>query len=255
MNPSDRDRLLLEFLDGTASPSDRSHVEAMLAANAEWRSRRAELAGLLQQLTQVERALPPSDLRDRVLEGIRRVERGHRTMAGQKSRGSWLSWLMHLGPRPRVLVAASFALGLVLGTVAMGPALHALKGDLAVLGTMGGATAPVKLVQGDARILAWSDRADAGCRVTVEISLPAGASAEISDPQGHWVPVGLRRQTGVVGGLEVEGRRAIWSGSTRGRFLVDFTGSPQASSTLELLLTTAAGSSRALLPVTAGPIP
>src|SRR6185436_4861199 len=122
MNPSDRDRLLLGFLDGTASPSDRSHVEAMLAANAEWRSRRAELAGLLQQLTQVERALPPSDLRDRVLEGIRRVERGHRTMAGQKSRGSWLSWLMHLGPRPRVLVAASFALGLVLGTVAMGPA-------------------------------------------------------------------------------------------------------------------------------------
>ena len=255
MNHSDRDRLLLEYLDGTASPSDRSHVEAMLAASAEWRSRHAELAGLLAEITHVERALPPSDLRDRVLEGIRRVERGHRTMAGQKRRGSWTSWLMHLGPRPRVLVAASFALGLVLGTVAMGPALHALKGDLAVLGTMGGAAAPGKLVQGDARMIARSNRVDTRCRVNVEVSIPAGATAEISDPQGHWVPVGLRRQTGAAGGLEVEGRRAIWSGATRGRFLVDFTGVPQASSTLELILTTTAGSSRALLPVTVGPTP
>lgn len=250
MNASERNRLLLEFLDGTASPSDRSKVEAMLESSAEWRSRRAALAGLFEELARVERATPPADLRDRVLEGIHRVERGRR-VAEAKSRTNWIFWLTHLGPRPRVLVAASFAFGLVLGVVAMGPALHALRGDLGVLGTMGGATAtPVKLSQGEARISAWTGHGDRGPSVTVEVALPEGATAEIADPAGVWTPVGLHRPAGAAGGLLIDGSRAVWSGPTRGRFLVDFTGRPGSSSPLELILTTATGSSRAVLPVT-----
>ena len=255
MNSPDRDHLLLEFLDGTASPSDRSKVEAMLESSAEWRERYTALAGLFHELARVERATPPADLRDRVLEGIGRVERGRRA-AEAKSRTNWVYWLTHLGPRPRVLVAASFAFGLVLGVVAMGPALHALRGDLGVLGTMGGApAAPVKLSTGNARIFAWAGRNDQGLTVTVEVSLPEGSTAEIIDPAGAWTPVGLHRQTGSAGGLQVEGRRATWSGPTRGRFVVDFTGTPGPSSSLELTLTTAAGSSRAVLPVGGGPNP
>ena len=132
----------------------------------------------------------------------------------------------------------------------MGPALHALRGDLGVLGTMGGAIAPVKLSRGDARIQAWTGHGERGLSVTVEIWLPEGATAEIADPAGGWTPVGLQRQTGSAGGLQVEGRRAFWSGPTRGRFLVDFTGRPGSSSPLELTLTTATGSSRVDLPVT-----
>lgn len=250
MNDFDRDRLLLEFLDGTASPSDRTNVEARLASSAEWRARRDALAGLFEELARVERAVPPADLRDRVLEGIRNVERGRRTAAEVKRRVDGFSWLMHLGPRPRVLVAASFTLGLVLGTVAMGPALRALRGDLGVLGSMGAAAAPARLSRGDARIVAWAGHADAGARVTVEVSLPEGATAEIADPSGRWTPVGLRRQTGTAAGLEVESRRAIWSGPARGRSVVDFSGLPGASSALELTLTTSTGSSHAVLPVT-----
>ena len=255
MNTPDRDRLLLEFLDGTASPSDRSKVEAMLESSAEWRARHAALAGLFQELARVERATAPADLRDRVLEGIGRVERGRRA-AEAKSRTNWVYWLTHLGPRPRVLVAASFAFGLVLGVGAMGPALHALRGDLGVLGTMGGAPAtPVKLSLGNARIFASAGRDDRGLSVTVEISLPEGATAEITDPAGTWTPVGLRRQAGTAGGLEVEGPRATWSGPTRGRFVVDFTGTPGPSSSLVLTLTTVTGSTRAVLPVGGGPNP
>ncbi len=248
MTTSEQDRLLLEFLDGTASPSDRSTVEAMLGSSAAWRTRQAELAGLFQELARVERALPPADLRDRVLDGIRRAEH-ERNATEKKSRVGWISWLTHLGPRPRVLVAASFTLGLVLGAVAMGPGLHALRGDLGVLGSMGGASAPLRLSRGGARIVAWAGRGDAGTRVTVEVVLPEGATAEILDPTGSSTPVALRRQAGSTGGFEVEGGRALWTGPAGGRSVVDFAGRPGASSTLDLILTTSTGRSHAVLPV------
>lgn len=254
MNTSERDRLLLEFLDGTASPSDRSTVEAMLSSSPEWRSRHSELAGLFQELARVERALPPADLRDRVLDGIRRAGR-ERSATEVKSRGGWISWLTHLGPRPRVLVAASFTLGLVLGAVAMGPGLHALRGDLGVIGSMGVASTPVRLARSDARIVAWVGQADAGSRVTVEVVLPEGATAEILDPTGSSTPVALRRQSGTAGGLEVQGGRAIWTGPATGRSVVDFAGRPGASSALDLILTTSTGSSHAVLPVTGSAAP
>ena len=253
MNTSDRDQLLLEYLDGTASPPDRARVEALLASDLEWRERHAELSGLFQELGRVERVAPPADLRDRVLEGIGRWERGRRRAAEARSSGSWISWLTHLGPRPRVLVAASFAAGLVLGAVGMGPALHAFRGDPGVLGTMGGAAAPVKLSQGEARVTAWPG--STGSTVTVEVSLPDGATAEIADPAGLWTPMRLESQAGSTSGLHLDGGRAIWSGPSRGRSVVDFSGHPGASSRLELTLTTSTGSAHAVLPVTGASTP
>jgi hypothetical protein len=73
----EHERLLQEYVGGTASAREIAQVEAWLATSAEGRERRQQLETLFLALAGVPRETPPDSLRDGVLREIRQRREGH----------------------------------------------------------------------------------------------------------------------------------------------------------------------------------
>lgn len=65
------DELLQRVLDGDATPAERAHLEAHLAADPEARNRREEMGRVFQALEGARLEDPPAGLRDDVLRAVR----------------------------------------------------------------------------------------------------------------------------------------------------------------------------------------
>lgn len=260
MNANDRDRLLLEYLDDTITPSDRAVVEAALAADATWRARHGELASVFQRLARLEPADPPADLRDRVIAEIRSRQAAIASPARTARASSAFGGLSLLGHRPRLVIGFTFAAGLAIGALAMLPARHALTplttGDPGMLGAMGGApdtNAPVIVQLPDARMTGYAEPVGEASRITLVISIPEGTMASLEDPDASRSPTAVRRQSGASGSVQVEDHRVNWTGPVRGRYEIDFSPPHPGAASLEMSLVSSNGSARAPLPPEAGP--
>jgi hypothetical protein len=257
MNTTDSDRLLLEYLDGTATPAERARVEAWLAGAPAARARRAELEGLFAELASLPTATPPPDLRQRVLAEI-----GARERAASRAPSTAREHHTHprpafFGRRPALTAGLAFAAGLAVGALALGGARSGMwlgtTDPAQVSGTMGSAesapTAPViarlegASMTGNASAIAGAGRAE------IDLEIPDGFTAELADPSGSRVFAGVRRSGASLGAVRMEGERVEWTGPASGRFEVEFTAPPTASGLLRISLLSPSGSSNVELPV------
>lgn len=263
MNTTDSDRLLLEYLDGTASPGERARTEAWLAANPGARARRAQLEALFSELASLAPAGPPADLRERVLDQIRTrgpeaagraAPRESRAVANTRASADRTSFF---GRRPILAAGLAFAAGLAVGVLALG----GFRGGQGlgptdpsqVMGAMGGAqretgeTASTRLE--GARIAGRAFAAAGVCRAEIEIELPEGFTAELSDPAGLRLPAAVRRLGDSAGAVRVERDRVVWAGAASGGFQVEFAWPAGPPAALRMSLLSPAGSSKVELPV------
>ena len=88
MLPDESERLLQEVLDGTASDGERARLESWLKSNPAGRDRRTELEILFRELSAVSPAPVPADLRERVIDEIRRRAARPASFENQQPRAS-----------------------------------------------------------------------------------------------------------------------------------------------------------------------
>lgn len=257
MNTTDSDRLLLEYLDGTATPGERAHIEAWLAGDPAARARRVELEVLFAELASLPTASPPPDLRQRVLAEIGARGRGASRAASTPRVHEARPRPAFFGRRPALTAGLAFAAGLAVGAFALGGARSGIwlgtTDPAHVTGTMGSAKpAPGEPViarlegvrmTGSASAIAGTGRAE------IELEIPDGFTAELADPTGSRLLAGVRRSEASVGAARMEGDRVVWTGPASGRFEVEFTAPPTASGPLRISLLSPSGRSNVELPV------
>ncbi len=258
MSAHPHDALLLELLDGSASPAERARAEALLASDAAARARHAELAELFRRLGAVAPAEPPADLRERVLREIRQEPASRAAHPGTARRPLSPSWP---AGRVRVFAGLAFAAGLALGVVAMGPGRSGFgsgaRHDLS--GAMGGAaessTRPVFARAGASRAEARTTSSDGVCRVLVEVTLEPGAELELSDPAGTRAPLSLRRLGAPSGEARLSAGAIAWRGPAEGTFEAEFSAPADAGPSLTLSLISGTERSMVQVPVRPAPAP
>jgi hypothetical protein len=86
----EHERLLHEYVGGTASERDSARIEAWLQTSREGRDRRRELEALFQVLASVPHEMPPAALHDGVLEAIRLRRDAQGRPARAPMRPRWL---------------------------------------------------------------------------------------------------------------------------------------------------------------------
>lgn len=256
MNANDIDRLLLDSLDGTASAEARALAEVWLAGHPEARARRIQLEALFAELASVSPAAPPSDLRERVIEQIRSRGAAVQPAGGAPAPAS-AARFGAFTRRPLPAAGLAFAAGIAVGALAIGGLRDAprLSGrdPAQVSGAMGVADhagdSPATVTAGAARVIAHA-RLEAGvCRVMVDLDLPAGFTAELSDPAGLRTPRAIRRASPTAVPARIEDARVVWSEPGSGAYDLEWTSPRGATGPLRMSLISPTESLNVELPV------